>query len=42
MNEDFNLTINAELFDADLDDVGFDPEIIDDSDDTAAEQFGYE
>ena len=41
MDTEFDLTINAELFDTDLDDVGFDPEIIDDSDDTAAEQFGY-
>lgn len=41
MDENFDVEINAELFDNDYDNVGFEPEVIDDSDDTAAEQFGY-
>lgn len=33
--------INSELFDNDLDDIGWEPEIPDDSDKESAELFGY-
>lgn len=39
--EEFNQTINAELFDNDLDNIGWEPETISDSDNEAAEKFGY-
>ena len=40
--EDNELTINAELFNNDLDDLGFNPEITkSDNDNEAKELFGY-
>lgn len=42
MEEEFNQTINAELFDNDLDNIGWEPETISEADSEAAEQFGYE
>lgn len=40
--EDNELTINAELFNNDLDDLGFNPEITEsDNDADAKELFGY-
>ena len=32
MNEDYNLEINSSLFDTDLDDIGWEPEVVNDSD----------
>ena len=41
MEDDFNMIINGSLFDKDLDEVGWDPEIIDDSDKESENMFGY-
>lgn len=40
--EEFDTEINSELFDTDLDNVGWEPEVEDDSDEQAKEFFGYE
>lgn len=40
MSEEFDTYINAELFDTDLDEIGWEPEVIDDSDSEAEEMFG--
>lgn len=39
--DDFNNYINSELFNNDLDDIGWEPEQPDDSDKESAELFGY-
>ena len=39
--EDYSLEINAGLYDTDLDEIGWEPELIDDSDKDAADMFGY-
>lgn len=41
MNEEFDTEINAELFNNDLDDLAWEPEVIDDSDKESADLFGY-
>ena len=40
-NEDYTLEINSSCFEQDFDEVGYDPIEIDDSDDEAAEIYGY-
>jgi hypothetical protein len=35
------VSIHGETFDTDFDEVGFEPEVIDDSDDDAANMFDY-
>lgn len=35
------IDIHAEVLDKDFDDVAWDPEVVDDSDEEAAELFGY-
>ena len=35
------IDIHAEVLDKDFDDVAWDPEVVDDSDDEAAEKYGY-
>ena len=40
-NEDYTLEINSSCFKQDFDEVGYDPIEIDDSDDEAAEIYGY-
>lgn len=35
------IEIHAETFDKDFDDVGYEPEVIDDSDEDLANEFGY-
>lgn len=39
--DDESIDIHAETFDKDFDDVGWEPEVIDDSDDDSANLFGY-
>lgn len=39
--EEFDNIINGELFDKDLDEVGWEPEIEDDSSNEAEEMFGF-
>lgn len=41
MNEDYNLQINSSLFDTDLDDIGFEPEVVSDEDVESQIEFGY-
>lgn len=41
MNDEFDTEINAELFDNDIDEIGWEPEVIDDSNDDAKKKFGY-
>lgn len=41
MNE-YDIEINAELFNDDLDNVGWEPEVVDDSNEEANELFGYD
>lgn len=41
MVEEYDSTINGELFDKDLDEVGWEPEVQDDSNDDAKKKFGY-
>lgn len=41
MEDDFNIIINSSLFNKDLDEVGWEPEIIDDSDKESEDMFGY-
>lgn len=43
MDEDITglVEINTELYSADLDEVGFEPEVIEDADENAANLFGY-
>ena len=41
MNEDYNLEINSSLFDTDLDDIGWEPEAVNDSDVESQIEFGY-
>ena len=41
MIEEYDSTINGELFDKDLDEVGWEPEVQDDSSSEAEERFGY-
>lgn len=41
MIEEYDSTINGELFDKDLDEVGWEPEVQDDSSRDAEERFGY-
>lgn len=41
MNEDYNLEINSSLFDTDLDDIGWEPEVVNDSDIESQIEFGY-
>lgn len=41
MNEDYNLEINSSLFDTDLDDIGWEPEVVNDSDVESQIEFGY-
>lgn len=41
MNEDYDLEINSSLFDTDLDEVGWEPEVEDDSDVQSQIEFGY-
>lgn len=36
-----DISIHIESFDKDFDDIDFDPHVVDDSDDEAAETFGY-
>lgn len=40
MNE-YDTEINAELFNDDLDNIGWEPEVVDDSNEEAIEIFGY-
>lgn len=40
--EDFDLEINSSLFNTDLDEVGWEPEKVDDSDNESAKIFGYD
>ena len=42
MSEEFDTEINAELFNNDLDDLAWEPEVIDDSNEEANELFGYD
>lgn len=37
----FTIEINSELFDKDYDEVGYEPEVVDDSDAEMAKQLGY-
>ncbi len=39
--DDYSVNINAEVFNQDLDDAGWDPVKVDDSDADAAEMFDY-
>lgn len=39
--EDDDIEINEAAFDKDFDEIGWDPEVIDDSDEEAAELYGY-
>ena len=39
--EEFSMEIAEEVFNRDLDDVGFEPVEVDDSDSEAAEKYGY-
>lgn len=39
--EDFEMEINASCFEDDLDNIGYEPVEIDDSDEEAAELYGY-
>lgn len=41
MEDDYSIEIYSATFEQDFDDVGWEPEIIDDSDEDAAEMFGY-
>lgn len=41
MNEDYSLEINSSLFDTDLDEVGWEPEIDNDADVESQIEFGY-
>lgn len=41
MNEDYDLQINSSLFDTDLDDIGFEPEVVSDADVESQIEFGY-
>ena len=41
MSEEFDTEINAELFNNDLDDLAWEPEVQDDSSSEAEERFGY-
>lgn len=41
MNEDYNLEINSSLFDTDLDDIGWEPEVVNDGDVESQIEFGY-
>lgn len=38
---DESIEIHIEVFDKDFDDVAWEPEVVDDSDEEAAELFGY-
>ena len=38
---DDSIEIHGETFDTDFDDVGFEPEVVDDSDNDAADMFDY-
>ena len=39
--DDFTVDIDAGLYNTDLDDIGWDPVKVDDSDNESAEMFGY-
>lgn len=41
MEDDYSVDMYVAAFEQDFDDVGWEPEIIDDSDDEAAKIFGY-
>lgn len=41
MEDDITLDIHSETFDKDLDEIGWEPEVIDDSDNESKELFGY-
>lgn len=41
MEDTYDLQINSSLFDTDLDEVGWEPEVIDDSDVQSQIEFGY-
>lgn len=41
MNE-YDTEINAKLFNDDLDNIGWEPEVVDDSNEEANELFGYD
>lgn len=41
MVDEYNIEMNSELFDTDLDEVGWEPEVLDDSDNNSADIFGY-
>ena len=41
METDYSVEINSSIYDRDLDEVGWDPEVIDDSDNESADIFGF-
>lgn len=41
MNNEYDLEINSSLFNTDLDEVGWEPEVNDDSNKEAEDLFGY-
>lgn len=41
MIEEYDVNIDSSLYDKDLDEVGWEPEVIDDSDKESANKFGY-
>lgn len=40
-DDDFTTEVNASLLDTDFDEVAWEPEVVDDSDEEAAEEYGY-
>lgn len=40
-NDDFTTEVNYSVLDKDFDEVAWEPEVIDDSDEEAAEEYGY-
>ena len=40
-DDDFTTEVNASLLENDFDEVAWEPEVVDDSDEEAAEEYGY-